>query len=143
MESRNVSVAIDRPDEAVYAFAADPANLPLWAAGLGSSIEFIDGRWIADAAAGRVVVEFLPNNDFGILDHVVTLPSGERVLNPMRVIGYRDRSEVVFTVHKRPGMTDEEFESDAAAVAADLATLKRLLEPPAETPAESPGAARG
>ncbi|HEY8913764.1 SRPBCC family protein [Lacisediminihabitans sp.] len=139
MESRNVSVAIDRPDEEVYAFAADPVNLPLWAAGLGSSIELVDGRWIAEASGGSVVVEFLPNNDFGILDHVVTLPNGERMLNPMRVIGYRDRSEVVFTVNRRPGMTDEEFESDAAAVAADLATLKRLL----ESPAESPDAARG
>ncbi|TXN32178.1 SRPBCC family protein [Lacisediminihabitans profunda] len=134
MESRNISVAIDRPDEAVYAFAADPANLPLWAAGLGSSIELVDGRWIAETSGGSVVVEFLPSNDFGILDHVVTLPNGERVLNPMRVIGYRDRSEVVFTLNRRPGMTDEEFESDAAAVAADLATLKRVLEQRPESP---------
>ncbi|WP_394768128.1 SRPBCC family protein [Lacisediminihabitans sp.] len=134
MESRNVSVAIDRPDDEVYAFAADPANLPLWAAGLGSSIELVDGRWTAKTSAGSVVVEFLPSNDFGILDHVVTLPTGERVLNPLRVIGYRNHSEVVFTVNRRPGMTDEEFESDAAAVAADLATLKRLLEQRPESP---------
>lgn len=123
-----MSVAINRPDEEVYAFAANPANLPLWAAGLASSIEFVDGNWVAETSSGGVVVEFLPHNDFGILDHVVTLSTGERVMNPMRVIGYRDRSEVVFTVNRRPGMTDEEFESDAAAVAADLATLKRVLE---------------
>jgi hypothetical protein len=35
---------------------------------------------------------------------------------------------VVFTVRRRPGVTDAEFEADAAAVAADLETLKRLLE---------------
>ena len=36
--------------------------------------------------------------------------------------------EVVFTLRKRPGMTDDDFERDAAAVAQDLTTLKSLLE---------------
>jgi hypothetical protein len=35
---------------------------------------------------------------------------------------------VVFTVRRRAGMTDEEFDADAAAVAADLETLRTLLE---------------
>jgi hypothetical protein len=35
---------------------------------------------------------------------------------------------VVFTLRRRPGVTDEEFEADAVAVAADLATLRGLLE---------------
>jgi hypothetical protein len=123
-----VSIAIDRPDDEVYAFLANPANLPLWAVGLGSSIDYVDGSWIAETPSGGVVVEFLPQGEFGILDHVVTLPSGEQFVNPMRVIGYRGRSEVVFTVTRRPGMTDEDYAADEAAVAADLATLKRILE---------------
>jgi hypothetical protein len=35
---------------------------------------------------------------------------------------------VVFTVRRRPGITDAEFEADATAVAADLETLRGLLE---------------
>jgi hypothetical protein len=35
---------------------------------------------------GRVTVTFAPRNDFGVLDHDVTLPSGETVYNPLRVI---------------------------------------------------------
>ena len=31
-------------------------------------------------------------------------------------------------MRRRPGMTDAEFDADAAAVAADLATLRRLVE---------------
>jgi hypothetical protein len=34
----------------------------------------------------------------------------------------------VFTVRRRPGMSDEEFAEDAEAVAADLARLKRIVE---------------
>jgi hypothetical protein len=128
MESRHISVAIDRPEAEVYEFVVNPANLPLWAAGLGGSIELVDGQWLADSPLGRVAVEFAPHNQFGVLDHTVTLPSGERVLNPLRVIGYQDRSEIVFTVRRQPGMSDDEFAEDQAAVAADLAALKILLE---------------
>jgi hypothetical protein len=35
---------------------------------------------------------------------------------------------VVFTLRHRPDQSDEEYEADAAAIRADLATLKSLLE---------------
>lgn len=78
---------------------------------------------------GRVTFTFAPRNDFGVLDHDVTLPSGEKVYNPLRVIRDGDGCEVVFTLRQRPEMTDEEFERDADAVARDLSKLKSLLEP--------------
>jgi hypothetical protein len=59
------------------------------------------------------------------------MPSGEAVYNPLRVIPAgegRPGCEVVFTVRRRVGMTDEEFESDVATVAADLDRLRRLAE---------------
>ena len=77
---------------------------------------------------GRVVVAFAPRNEFGVLDHDVTLPSGETVYNPMRVTVDGAGCEVVFTVRRRPGVSDEDLERDAAAVSADLSTLKRVLE---------------
>jgi hypothetical protein len=77
---------------------------------------------------GRVQVAFAPPNDFGILDHDVTLPSGEVVSNPLRVIPDGDDCEVVFTLRRTPGMTDAEFERDAAAVASDLRRLAQILE---------------
>jgi hypothetical protein len=127
-ESRHISERIDRPAREVYEYASDPVNLPQWAPGLGSAVENIDGCWFVDSPMGRVGVAFVQRNDFGILDHDVTLPSGEVVYNPMRVIADGDVCEVVFTVRRRPGMSDEDFHRDADAVAADLALLKRVLE---------------
>jgi hypothetical protein len=102
--------------------------LPEWAAGLSGSIEQVDGQWYAESPMGRVQVEFAPPNDFGVLDHVVVLPNGVRLYNAMRVIPLDDISEVVFTLRRQPGMTDEAFERDAAAVRADLRALKAVLE---------------
>jgi hypothetical protein len=56
------------------------------------------------------------------------MPSGEVVYNPMRVIADGSSCEVVFTLRRRQGLTDEDFRADADAVAADLTRLKRVLE---------------
>jgi hypothetical protein len=127
--SQHISIGIDRPASTVYDFAADPANLPSWAAGLaGSTVERDGQRWFTDSPMGRVTFTFTPHNDFGVLDHDVTLPSGETVYNPMRVISDGDGCEVVFTLRQRPGTSDEDFQRDADRVAQDLAALKSLVE---------------
>ncbi len=46
----------------------------------------------------------------------------------MRVIADGPGCEVVFTLRRRPGTSDEEFRRDAEAVSADLTGLKRVLE---------------
>jgi hypothetical protein len=132
MDSRHVSVSIEAAPEVVYDYAADPQTWPRWAAGLaeGGLRQTGDG-WVADSPMGQVTVEFAPPNTFGVLDHIVRLPSGDAVYNPMRVLPCglgEPRCEVVFTVRQLPGMTDAQFDADANAVAADLATLKRLVE---------------
>jgi hypothetical protein len=128
-ESVHVSTPIDCPAGDVYEYAANPVNLSSWAAGLAhQDVELVDGQWVVDSPMGRVVVAFAPSNDFGILDHDVTLPDGETVRNPMRVIPNGDGCDVVFTVHRRPGMSATEFAADVDAVTADLAALRTLLE---------------
>jgi hypothetical protein len=128
-ESVHVSTTIECPAADVYAYASNPLNLPAWAAGLAhQDVQLIDDQWVVDSPMGRVVVAFAPANDFGILDHDVTLPVGETVSNPMRVIPNADGCDVVFTVRRRPGMSATDFAADVNAVTADLAALRTLME---------------
>ena len=127
-KSKHISVSINRPANEVYEFASNPENLPQWAAGLSGSIENVKGDWIAESPMGRVKVEFAEKNKFGILDHDVTLPSGEKIYNPMRVFPNDDGSEVIFTLYQRSDLSDQMFAEDAEAVAKDLEKLKSLLE---------------
>ena len=127
-ESRHLSVYIDRPMPEVYAFASDPANLPRWAAGLGSSVVREQQDWFVETPRGRVRVTFAPQNEYGVLDHEVVTPSGDTVYVPLRAIPDGDRCEVVFTVRRAAGTSDAEFERDLALVTADLALLKKVLE---------------
>ncbi len=128
-DSVHVSTTIDCPAGVVYDYAANPLNLSAWAAGLAQQeVELVDGQWVVDAPMGRVVVAFAPANDFGILDHDVTLPAGGTVRNPMRVIPNGGGCDVMFTVRRRPEMSEMDFAADVDAVTADLAALRALLE---------------
>lgn len=127
-ESRHVSTYIARSVAEVYAYAADPANLPAWAPGLLKSVEKVDGQWVAESDMGRILLDWAPDNAFGVLDHHVTVPSGETFYNPMRVTALGEGSEVVFSVRRQVGMSDAEFDRDCAAVQADLDALRDILE---------------
>ena len=126
--AKHISVSINRPAAHVYEFASNPENLPKWAAGLSGSIGRVNEEWIAESPMGTVKVKFAEKNKFGVLDHYVTLSSGAKFYNPMRVFPNNDGSELVFTIYRRPDVSDQEFAADAAAVEEDLAKLKTLLE---------------
>lgn len=126
--TRHISVSIDRSPDDVYAFAVEPTNLPRWAAGLAGEMSLVDGEWVASSPMGKVIVRFAPRNQLGVLDHDVTLESGETVRNPLRVVANGTGSEVIFTLFQRPGVTDQQFDADANAVTRDLAALRELLE---------------
>jgi hypothetical protein len=126
--AKHISVSIARCAAEVYEFASNPENLPRWAGGLSGSIKNVDDEWIAEAPMGTVKVNFAEKNKFGILDHDVTLSSGTKFYNPMRVFPNNDGSEVVFTLYRLAGMSDQKFADDAGSVERDLNKLKTLLE---------------
>ena len=128
MVARIVHTTIDRPWRAVYAFAAKPENMPLWASGLATGLEPDGKDWVAHGALGKARVRFTPLNDFGVLDHLVTLETGLQVHNALRVIPNGCAAEVMFTLLKQPEMSTEQFDSDADWVQKDLNALKERLE---------------
>jgi len=126
--SRTVSVSIDCPPSHVYDFVADPENLPTWAAGLGRSVSKVNEEWIVQTSSGPMRIRFVERNDLGVLDHRVTLATGEEILVPMRVVANQRGSEVMVTVFRLPGMSAEAFGRDVTLVERDLKTLKHTLE---------------
>jgi len=129
LPARIIHKTIRRDWRAVYAFAAKPENMPLWASGLAAGLTRDGEDWIADGGPlGNVRVRFVPPNDFGVIDHRVTLPNGLVVDNALRVVPNGDGTEVMFTLLRQTDMDDAAFEADAAHVARDLETLAILME---------------
>lgn len=126
-KTKHLSVSIECDLESAYQFISNPANLPQWALGLSQSqVQQEGAHWVADSPMGKVRFQFAEENSFGVLDHDVTLDSGDVFYNPLRVIRNGTGTEVLFTLFQLG--TEEAFLSDAKMVSEDLQRLKILLE---------------
>jgi hypothetical protein len=70
-------------------------------------------------------VRFVEPNSFGVLDHDVSLESGETAFNSMRVLPNGSGSELVMVLFQRPSMSRDQFQRDVEAVTDDLARMRR------------------
>ena len=128
LQSRNLNISINRNAKDVYDFVSVPENFRLWASGLGKSLMKVNGEWLAETPEGAAKIRFTEHNKLGILDHWVSNKPGLEIHVPMRVIPNNGGSELIFTLFRLPGMSDEKFSADAEWVMRDLTTLKKLLE---------------
>lgn len=126
--SQTLTVSIDCPPDQVYGFVSNPENLPRWATAFCRSIRRSDPDWIVEMPQGQVTVRFVPRNTMGVMDHFVTPANGVEIYVPMRIVANGSGSEVLFTLFRLPGMTDEEFAADAGMVERDLGNLKKVVE---------------
>lgn len=125
---RHLSVAIDRPPADVYAFVSLVENLPVWVTSFCKGVRRANDGWRLQTPEGELGFRFAAENELGVLDHVVTPPTGEEVYVPLRVVANGGGSEVTLTLFRTAGMTGDRFARDAGMVESDLATLKRVLE---------------
>ena len=128
MNSHTITCSINCPPIDVYRFASNPENLPRWVKSFCLSVEDDGNGWQMETPTGWVGIRFVPANEFGILDHIVQLPDGQSLLNPMRVVPNGEGCEIMFTLFQLPEMDDEQFARDAEMVMADLKTLKAVME---------------
>lgn len=126
-ESIYLSISIARDAGEAYDFLSVPENFPKWASGLGA-LRRSGGEWMTEMPEGQMKVRFSERNAFGVLDHWVTPASGETIYIPMRVIRNGGGCELVFTLFRQPGMSDEKFASDGEWVMRDLMSAKAILE---------------
>ena len=128
-QSHVISLSIDCPADAVYAYLAEPANFPEWAVSVGPSFRQIGPlEWAGPSATGEKIVRFCARNALGVLDHAIYRAGDEPLMMPMRVFPNGDGCELTFIYFRRPGMTDEQFASTVEWVTTDFLALRSLLE---------------
>lgn len=124
---KHISASINRPAADVYQFASNPENFPKWVAFV-KTITRQGDYWIAESSLGNIRIKFPPQNDFRVIDHDVTLPNGDVITNPMRIIPNNQGCEFIFTLFRRPGVTENDFNKDVKSVTKDLQKLKEIME---------------
>jgi hypothetical protein len=129
LEAKVISCSVRRDARELYEMLWKPESFPLWASGLSSaSLERDAAGWTAQGPDGPIRITFSEHNAFGVMDHWVDLGDGRIVYVPLRIVANQEGSEVMLTLFRQPGMTDEKFAEDEAWVRKDLAALKALAE---------------
>ena len=130
LPARTFSVAIRCDWRALYEQIWQPEMFARWAAGLSESALRQDGtNWVADGSDGPVALRFTPHNAFGVMDHWVDQGGGGgEIYVPLRVVANGSGAEVILTLFRQPGMTDERFAADIKLINRDLRSLKTLIE---------------
>ena len=127
-EVLHTSILAPRHD--VIAFLSDVRRWKTWAPWVRAVERSSTNEWIVQTDTGRLTLRFVEPNSLGVLDHVVTLPSGTTLLNSMRVLPNGEGSELVMVLFQSPPASSEEFERDVQSVREDLARIKTAAEAP-------------
>jgi hypothetical protein len=127
-ETRHLSVSIRRNAQEAYAALCAPESFLKWASGLAASMKKAGDEWVAQTPEGPAKVRFSELNAYGVLDHWVTLASGDEIHIPVRVLPNGDGCELVLTIFRRAGRSEADFAADADWVMRDLRAAKALLE---------------
>lgn len=132
LKSRTITVSINRPVGDVYAYLAEPANMPSWTTALGPSFQKVGEReWRAERPhdpRGPLTIRFSALNDWGVLDYEVSRPGEAPLTVPLRVYANQEGCDLQFTYFQRPEVSDSGLDSEVEWVRTDLLTLKALLE---------------
>jgi hypothetical protein len=121
-------ISILAPRQDVIGFLSDVRRWKSWAPWARSVERLSANEWTLQTDAGPLKLRFVEPNSLGVLDHVVTLPSGATLLNSMRVLPNGEGSELVMVLFQSPPTSSEEFARDVQAVREDLARIKNAAE---------------
>jgi hypothetical protein len=113
--------------EEAFAFLAQPENLPRWAVGFARDIRREGADWIVQTAQGEMPIRVVAEAAQGTIDFHMEVASGLEAVAYSRVVPNDTGAEYVFTQFQLPGMTDEVFAAQRAALAEELSILPILF----------------
>jgi hypothetical protein len=121
------TVTIPARLEEAFAFLAEPENLPRWAVGFARGVHRDADGWVVETGHGDVPIRILADREQGTIDFHMGIGPGIEAIAYSRLMPNDDSAEYVFTQFRQPGMSDEVFAGQRAALAEELALLPILF----------------
>ena len=130
LETRTISIPIEKGYDSVYAFLTEPRNLLSWSSLPQASFRHIAGsEYEAETVLGPALLQFTPANAFGVLDFSMTAKDGRAAQHvAARLLRNGAHCEILCTMFRAEGATPDTFQSEIDWLTAELLVLKSLLE---------------
>ena len=127
MRADTQSITLPVSFEEAFAFLAEPENLPRWAVGFARGIRREGDDWIVQTAQGEMPIRVVSDAVRGTIDFQMRAAPGLVAVAYSRVVPNDSGAEYAFTQFQLPGMTDDVFAAQRAALAEELAILPILF----------------
>jgi hypothetical protein len=127
MRADTQTITVPVSFEEAFAFLAQPENLPRWAVGFARGIRREGDGWIVQTAQAEMPVRVVADAVRGTIDFHIGVAPGLEAVAYSRVVPNDSDAEFVFTQFQLPGMTDETFAAQRAALTEELAILPILF----------------
>jgi len=122
VRSRTITMSVSRKTGDVFdAILDSPPKM------MSDAKQNDDDSWSFSTSRGYANLKFKHNKTFGILDHLYVDDETSWEV-PMRVVSNGDDSEVIITIVKPPGLTDEQFDERTKELEIAFGNLKKILE---------------
>jgi hypothetical protein len=129
MKSDTKTITIERDEQTVFEFVANPENLPSWAKGFARDIRRAGEAWIIETPHGEELnLRYVTDAEFGIVDYHISPAPGVEFVVPSRVVPNGTGAEYIFTQFQLANMSDAVFEGQVRTLTQELAILKNTLE---------------
>ena len=127
MRADTQTITLPVSSEEAFAFLAQPEKLPRWAVGFARGIRREGDDWIVQTAQGEIPIRVVADAVRGTIDFQMKMAPGLEAVAYSRVVPNDAGAEYVFTQFQLPGVTDEVFVAQRAALAEELAILPILF----------------
>ncbi len=129
MRSDTQTITVERHPQEVFAFVAEPANLPVWAKGFARAIQRDGDAWRVTTPHGEeVAIRYVADPACGIVDFHISAAPGVEFVAASRVVPNGAGAEYIFTQFQPPAMPDAVFEGQVRTLAQEPVILKHTLE---------------
>lgn len=126
--STTYGVTIERSPQEVFDFVSNLANWPLFSDFAANFERVTDTKYIAHSSQGDITVKAKFDKKKLLLDNVCTLPNGEVVMIPYRVVPHPRGAELMMTNFKAEESTKEEYDEQLNWMKIELNKAKQVLE---------------
>jgi uncharacterized protein YndB with AHSA1/START domain len=123
-ETRTIAIAAS--PQAVFAFVADPHNLPRWAPNFASAVRPVDEDWLVRQGEDEARITVRVSRDHGTVDLLAAADHGRGAFT--RVVPNGAGSEYVFTLFFADGADEAAIARQMAVVEEELETVRALCE---------------
>jgi hypothetical protein len=135
MRSDTQTMTVHADPDTLFAFLAEPRNLPKWAVGFCRDIRRDGDAWVVATGQGEVTLRVEADPSARTVDFRMSPAPGVEVLAASRVVPNGAEAEYVFTQFQPDGMPDQAFAANVRALSEELLVLKHAAAAWAACPA--------